>query len=385
MFVNDTHLDHLLKSWHYTSPEFHKTEVERLFLPGWHLVGSLGEMSKPGDFVTADLFEIPIIVRNFDGEIRAFRNVCSHRNSLINSQRRGNLKAFKCQYHGWEYKADGSTGRIPEAKRFRPFDREKARLQSFPVAMCGDLVFVSLADNPPPLRDFIGERFDQIAGKFSSPSRHSMSWDSGFSANWKIPIENTLEAYHIPEIHPYSFMGVYPGEKHSTHSMKPGSSTLDYDLREFWLVYRLLRRGVKILGAEENNTYVHHHIHPGFVVIMMDLQAYAFAYVPVTHRTSKLRLIAYSFRGHRANPLAVVTWWISRFFGKRSVIQIAQEDAEIFADQQRGIEASHQPGCLGTLEERVHHFQKAVLDQCGSDGTPPDMQVTPAVPGIPQG
>ena len=367
MFVHKDQLEHLLTPRHYTSRDVHRQEVDRLFLPGWHLVGSRGELSAPGDFITAELFEIPVILRNFDGKIIAFRNVCSHRHCLINSDRRGHLKAFKCQYHGWEYKADGSTGRIPEAHRFRPFERENARLHTFPVATCGELVFVSFSRTPPPLEAFIGERFDEIAGRFSSPSRFTMSWDYEYPANWKVPIENTLEAYHIPELHPTSFLGVYPGEKYSTHTLDERFTTLEYNIREFWLVYRLLRRGVKLLGGNLTNTYIHHHVHPNFVVILLDLHAYAFAYVPVSESVSRVRLVAHSFRGNRRNPISWITWLISRHFGKRSVLQIALEDASIFGDVQRGLESSPHAGCIGTLEERLYCFQKYVLDRGHQD------------------
>lgn len=364
MFVHKNQLEHLLRPEHYTSPEFFQREVDSLFLPGWHLVGSLGELGKPGSFLTTELFGTPVIVTNIGGEIAAFLNVCSHRHCLINSDRRGRLRSFKCQYHGWEYKADGSTAKIPEANCFRPFDRENARLRKFPHATCGDLIFVSLAEDPPELRDFIGEKFDEIERRFSGSYRYRMTWDYDYGTNWKVPIENTLEAYHIPELHPTSFLGVYPGEKYSTHTLDEKFTTLEYDIREFWLVYRLLRRGVILLGGDLTNTYIHHHIHPNFVVILLDLHSYAFSYEPVSENSSRVRLVTSSFRGNRQNPLAWITWWISSYFGKRSVLKIALEDASIFNDQQRGLECSPHPGVIGTLEERLYLFQKFVLLHC---------------------
>jgi len=370
MFVHKNQLEHLLKPEHYTSAEFHQREVERLFLPGWHLIGCRGELRKPGAFITSEIFDTPIIASNFDGTLKAFLNVCSHRHCLINGKRHGRQKTFKCQYHGWEYKSDGSTGRIPEANCFRPFDRENARLQSFPIAFCGDLVFVSLSEDPPPIEEFIGDRFEEIARRFSEPSRYRFTWDYDYGANWKVPVENTLEAYHIPELHPSSFLGVYPGEEYSTHTLEEKFTTLEYNIREFWLVYRLLRRGTKLLGAEETNIYVHHHVHPNLVFIYVDLHAYAFEYVPVSPGKSKVRLVTYCFRGKRKNPISWLTWLISRHHGKRSVVQIALEDAAIFEDQQHGLENSPHPGCIGTLEERLYFFQRYVLDGCGEDVPP---------------
>lgn len=79
MFVHQQQLEFLLPAERYYSPEHHALETERLFLPTWHLVGLKSELPRPGDFRTLDLLGCPVIVRNFDGEHRAFLNVCSHR------------------------------------------------------------------------------------------------------------------------------------------------------------------------------------------------------------------------------------------------------------------------------------------------------------------
>src|SRR5918995_701064 len=95
-----------------------------------HPAGSLAakrsarsELANPGDFLTFDLLETPILLRNFDGELRALLNVCPHRHSKLTEKPRGNTEKLRCQYHGWEYNAEGGTGKIPDAKAFRPWDR----------------------------------------------------------------------------------------------------------------------------------------------------------------------------------------------------------------------------------------------------------------------
>ena len=120
MWTNETHLQHLLRPDQYTSEEQYRAELRYLFQPAWHPLATVGDLAKPGDFLTLDLLETPILIRNFDGQLRAFLNVCPHRHSQLTDRPRGNAATLKCQYHGWEYTRDGRTGKIPDAKAFRP-------------------------------------------------------------------------------------------------------------------------------------------------------------------------------------------------------------------------------------------------------------------------
>src|SRR5262249_17105260 len=205
MFINEHRLEHLLTPKQYFAPEQHKLELEKLFLPSWHLLASKADLPKNGDFLTAELFGQPIILRNFDGEYRAFINVCAHRHCLLTHVARGNNQRFVCQYHGWEYNKEGRTGRIPDARCFRPWDRENAQLKTIRTEVCGDLIFVSLDKEGLSLADHLGPYYSRFTHAFASPYRHAWTWDAACPANWKIFIENSLESYHVPSVHSKSF------------------------------------------------------------------------------------------------------------------------------------------------------------------------------------
>jgi choline monooxygenase len=364
MYQSNHTLEHLLTPWHYTSPDHYAVELERVLKPAWHFVASLGELKKVGDYLTFDLLGTPVILYRFAEGPAAFLNVCSHRHCEISSQPSGSMPAFKCQYHGWEYKNDGRTSRIPEASCFRPFDRENARLQPVRLEACGDLLFATLDDTAPPLADFLGSQAGSIAERFSEPSRYRGTVEMEFEANWKVPVENTLEAYHIKEVHPSVLSKMIPGESHTTHSLDSRFTSLAYDLREHWLTYRLMRRGAILLGAPLTNVYFHHHLHPTFVFVRLDLHAYAFSYLPLSPTRTRIKAVAYSFRGRRHNPLALATWVISKHWGLKTMRTIVEEDAFIFEKHQRGLSHSPFPGCLGSMEERVHQFQTYLLAAC---------------------
>src|SRR5438045_6624672 len=160
MFTHQHHLRHLLRPEHYTSESQYRAELRHLFRPAWHPVATAGELARPGDFSTLHLLETPILVRNFDGELRAFLNVCPHRHSKLAVEPRGRSERLRCRYHGWEFDRDGRTGKIPDAKAFRPWDRENSCLRPFRVDACGELGFVNLSDTPGSPRRWAGPRSD---------------------------------------------------------------------------------------------------------------------------------------------------------------------------------------------------------------------------------
>ena len=70
MFTNQHHLRHVLRPDQYTSTEQYQTELRRLFLPAWHPIATVGELARPGDFLTFDLLETPRDGRESGNSIR---------------------------------------------------------------------------------------------------------------------------------------------------------------------------------------------------------------------------------------------------------------------------------------------------------------------------
>jgi choline monooxygenase len=365
MFVHQNRLETLLKPDHYRSEAQYRREIERLFVPAWHLVGTSAELPRDGDFLTLDLLGEPALVRNIGGEYHAFQNVCTHRHSLLTHQERGNSPRLRCQYHGWEYKPDGFTARIPDAHCFRPFDRENSRLRKFRLERCGDLLFVSLAEDGPSLREHLEPYYDLVAGRFTSPAwRPDLGWGFDSACNWKFPIENTLESYHIPCLHPNSFGGIYPSEERQEHTLDDRYTTLTYDSGEdprlrFW--QRMITRR---LGGESTNIYIHCHIHPNLVFVLTDLYCYAGSYLPTSPGSTRLRLRSYRFHGPRRGPVPALLSQFAGRIGRWTMLRVMSEDIAIFEDQQKGMAASRHPGCIGTREERIFIFQQYILREC---------------------
>ncbi len=365
MFLNQTHLEHLLQPEHYFSVEQYQLEMKRLFQAAWFVVAATEELPRSGDFLTTELLGKPLIVRNFNGELKAFLNVCAHRHCKLTHLQQGRSEKMRCQYHGWEFKADGYTAHIPEAKIFRPIDRDQARLTEVRLETCGSLVFATLAAVGPSLAEFLGPFHEQCRTWFSDSFRFARSWITPAEANWKVLVENSVESYHVPMVHPTSF-GVTPAEEICRHQLLPHGSTFESDETLAWRQWgqTLL---VRSMGLPVTNVYTHHLAYPHLQFVNSDLGRVAIMILPTSPTTCEQRVWTFGPRGTRRNPWA----WLVRSLMQRVVPfetrRVLGEDAAILNDVQTGLQASPHRGVIGTREERVHAFQQHVLERIGSD------------------
>lgn len=362
MFVHQNQLQYQLQPRHYYDADYFRREREALFRPAWHLVGSADDLPRDGDYFTREILGEPLIVRRYGDQLRAFLNVCPHRHCLIASGPQGRSPSLKCQYHGWEFGEDGRTRKIPDAGCFRPFDRENARLHRLPLQTCGQLLFVRLTQQGPSLRDHLGPLFDSVDQAFQAPWACNWKWEHVYPANWKLPVENTVETYHLPCIHKGFFAGVYPSEPAQIHHLEDGFSSLIYNLEEDRVAARRQRWTVKVLGGPQPDTctYSHHLVHPHLVFTLNDVFMHSQVYLPEAPDRTRTLVRMFSLRGVRRTPLAWLVSRITALVGRRMNTEVQTEDASVFGDQQRGIQSTRHPGCLGTREERIYCLQRFI-------------------------
>ena len=186
----------------YFGPETFEDEKKRIFASTWQVVGHVHQVQNPGDYFTFDLIGEPfLIVRGEDGVLRCFYNVCRHRagNPATGC---GNRKLFRCSYHGWTYRLDGALLVTPEFEDVEDFDPRDFGLAPVRLEHWFNLIFVNLDPKARPLRDCLGdlpvqaERFDFSGMQFSERRTYEMN------CNWKTYIDNYLEGYHVPSVHP---------------------------------------------------------------------------------------------------------------------------------------------------------------------------------------
>jgi phenylpropionate dioxygenase-like ring-hydroxylating dioxygenase large terminal subunit len=192
-----------LPAWTYRSAAFFDAEKRAIWTREWLLVGHVSDLQRPGDFVSMTIAGEPVLaVRDQDGALRAFSNVCRHRGARV-ADRSGNCgKAFRCPYHGWTYGLDGRLLGVPERTGFPGFDKDANGLWPLACEALAGFVFVSLHPEPEPLAEALGPFAEWLA---PYRTERLVGYDSGGSVlpiNWKNSIDNYLEGYHIPVGHP---------------------------------------------------------------------------------------------------------------------------------------------------------------------------------------
>ena len=166
MFISQEHHPQVLGRDCYHNREQFDKEIARLFLPAWHCVGLMSELPRDGSYLLRELFGRSVIIWRKNDRLHAFLNVCSHRYSELTAKPCGHAERLKCQYHGWQYDTDGSICHIPDAKTFRPLKPGMLGLTPYHAERCGQLIFVSLDDNPPSLREFLDGAFEKYEELF---------------------------------------------------------------------------------------------------------------------------------------------------------------------------------------------------------------------------
>ncbi len=185
----------------YTDPVWLELESDRIFARTWQLVGRTELAASHGSFFTADIGRESIVIVRDGDALRGFHNVCLHRAGPV-AYGTGCRKTMQCKYHGWTYALNGQLLHAPEMEGTNNFDTANFRLQPVQVATWGPLVFANLDPKAPPFAAVL-EDIPARAARFA-PER--MRWvmrrDYDIACNWKVYVDNYLEGYHIPVVHP---------------------------------------------------------------------------------------------------------------------------------------------------------------------------------------
>lgn len=186
----------------YTDEEILKFEKEVLFGSHWQLACHISQLPETGDMITLEVAGNPIlIVRDKGDEIRAFYNVCKHRGGPV-AVKKGTTSVLQCQYHGWTYLLDGSLRGVPQFNKVDLFDKKDFGLEPVRLEIWQGLVFISLSANPSPLDYYVHNISKRISPIDLSDFKHHSDQSYLIDCNWKVYVDNFLEGYHIPIVHP---------------------------------------------------------------------------------------------------------------------------------------------------------------------------------------
>ncbi|MGH8179070.1 MAG: aromatic ring-hydroxylating oxygenase subunit alpha [Steroidobacter sp.] len=185
----------------YLDPSRLAREHETVFARSWQLVGRTDQLQNPGDYFTTRLGREPLLFVNDHGVLRGFFNVCRHRAGPV-AQGCGRASRLSCRYHGWTYDLSGQLLRTTEMEGAPDFDMSQIRLQSVAVHRFGPLLFAALDPATPSFDEFFPGVTRRCASLDLERMRYVTTRSYPVNANWKVYVDNFLEGYHIPLVHP---------------------------------------------------------------------------------------------------------------------------------------------------------------------------------------
>lgn len=188
----------------YVHPAYHEVDRRYIFERSWQYVCASDQLKNPGDHVTDMVAGNPIIVvRNKENRLSAFYNVCKHRGGPLSMDACGHEKVLQCKYHGWTYLLDGSLRGVPRFDRTELFDKKDFGLTPIAIEEWQGMVFVCLDPAHAPLFEHVIKGIEErIAPTQLGTLQFHKRDNYAVKANWKVYVDNYLEGYHIPLVHP---------------------------------------------------------------------------------------------------------------------------------------------------------------------------------------
>jgi len=191
----------------YTSADWLDAENRLVFARTWMLAGFCHDIQQKGDACPVSVAGMPLVIlRDNDGEVRVFHNVCRHRGAVIVPEKCTGKRMLTCPYHGWAYGLDGSLRARPHFYGGGRHDTDPGpdapRLVPVRHAVWHDLIFVNVSGDAP---DFAThwEPFARRTGDYDFAAlRYAATLDFDVKGNWKLIFENFYDAYHVPVVHP---------------------------------------------------------------------------------------------------------------------------------------------------------------------------------------
>ena len=349
----------------YRDPEVLEVEQRQIFARTWQFAGHISQLAGTGSYITTQAGVEPVLVlRDGEGELRAFRNVCRHRGSRLLSGSGDCGKAIRCRYHGWTYRFDGELIGVPEGRAIPGLDKSSLGLFPARVEVMSGLVFVNLDVHATPLAEQVGglperlERWglDKLEVKHEKPTTQP--------ANWKIVVDNYLEGYHVPIAHPGLMRLLdyknYDVELHDNWAWydaplrdKPSGNRMER-------IYQRMVEPMPGLSEDDRRVWRYIFIYPNTTIDLYPDQVGIWRIAPdgplrsadfaltLLPQHAGLRTRAVQYANRKVNELVI------------------DEDADLVANQQAGLETrGFEPGPLSRREAALGWFADKIRADLG--------------------
>ncbi|MEL7256309.1 MAG: aromatic ring-hydroxylating dioxygenase subunit alpha [Pseudomonadota bacterium] len=195
-----------LPGWCYHSAELLELEKEELFKTHWQIACHVSDVPNSGDFQTFDVCgERAIILRDTEGNVRAFQNVCRHRGSRLVAEDSGNCpSAMICPFHGWVYNLDGTLRGAARPDSYPTLDKHEFALRALDMEIWNGFIFIRFKQGPQPSVAELLQPFAEEAAGYRMADHVPTDgiWTEETPVNWKSIRDVDNEGYHVAMAHP---------------------------------------------------------------------------------------------------------------------------------------------------------------------------------------
>ena len=296
-----------LPAWTYNNDELTQLEMEQVFLRNWIFIGHVSDLPNSGDyqcFAMAD--ERAVVVRDQDGQLRAFHNVCRHRASRVVGDDKGHCgKAFICPFHGWSYNLDGSLKNIPKTDAFPEIDKSQFGLKSLDCEVWQGMIFIRFGGEGPAVAELFAEAAEEI-GLYRIEEMQPLDkpYQYNFDLDWKAVLDIDNEGYHVPVGHPELFDLV--GASYTDQPLEGGLNRSVGVINQ--RKHRLERNRDYVaalpkdsyLPESHQNLWIYWGMFPGFVLTLFPDQIEIYQIYPTGNQKSVMAGVTYALPDKRA-------------------------------------------------------------------------------------
>ena len=353
-----------LPAWTYNSHELTQLEMEQLFLRSWRFVGHVSDIPNTGDYQCFEMAdERAVVVRDQDGQVRAFHNVCRHRASRVVGEDKGHCgKAFICPFHGWSYNLDGTLKNIPKADSFPPIDKQQFGLKSLDCEVWHGMIFIRFGGDGASIAELFAEAAEEI-GLYRIEDMQPLdeAYQYKFNLDWKAVLDIDNEGYHVPIGHPELFDLV--GATYTDQPLEGGLS------RAYGVInqrkHRLQRNRDYVATLPEESYLPESHqqlwiywgLFPGFVLTLFPDQIEIYQIYPTGNQQSVMAGVTYALPDDRAEMQQ------ARELNRDINMDVGAEDIQLIEWAAAGMRSSAFDGViLSDLELGVGSFQNQLRE-----------------------
>lgn len=354
----------LINPENYFDEKITEIEFDKIFSKEWIFASMDDDLQENNAFITLNIFNYPIVLQNFRGEIKAFENICTHRHNKIQTDTKGN-RPLICKYHNWVFDVDGAPRKNALKKYFDIENESFNCLKSFKVAKVGKFVFICLHEPKKHISEFLGPFYEKLIKISNSINNQFYFEDDNQKINWKIIIENVIEAYHCHAIHKETLyeMG-FCSIPESNQQYYEGHSVADYPKKnDVEMPNNLLKYLYK--STFKHDSFRHFFIFPNLVISSTEgTSIYIGNLLPIKSNETILRKRFYDvhFNDNYIPKKTIHNAFLE--IVKSSINTILVEDKEVLEELQKNMKFARNTYHLGNEEVRIVDFHNNYLKYC---------------------